>query len=124
MVVGCDPIDWHMPAARNAAVVRGRCHPVSDARDRSDLRVTDELLADAERLLGRLHAEFGAIAAHRDELRHVWGADDVAGAMGAFVDNWSWYRKKLLGRIESVGTLVGSARETFHATDRRLAKAG
>lgn len=92
--------------------------------DLSDLRVTDELLADAERLLGRLHTEFGGIAAHRDELRHVWGADAVAGAMDGFVDNWAWYRKKLLGRIESVGTLVGSARETFHATDRRLAKAG
>ena len=90
----------------------------------TDLRVTDEVLADAERLLGRLYGEFRGISAHRDELREVWGAAEVADAMGAFVDNWSWYRKKLLTRIESVGGLVGSARETFRETDQRLAQAG
>jgi hypothetical protein len=87
----------------------------------TDLRVTDDVLADAERLLGMLHAEFGSIDGQRDDLRHIWGADPVAGAMGSFVDNWSWHRKKLLGGIESVGGLVGSARETFRRTDRHLA---
>lgn len=83
--------------------------------------MTDGVLADAERLLGRLHAEFAAIGGHRDELRQVWGSADVAGAMGEFVDDWSSYRRKLLGGIESVGHLVGSARETFRRTDLRLA---
>lgn len=87
----------------------------------TDLRVTDEVLADAERLLGRLHSEFGGIAEHRDDLRHIWGASPMAHAMDAFVDNWSWHRGRLLGGIESVGGLVGSARETFRRTDQRLA---
>jgi len=90
----------------------------------TDLRVTDEVLGDAERLLGRLSGEFRGIADQRDELREVWGAAEVAGAMGAFVDNWAWHRKKLLTGIESVGALVGSARETFRETDQRLAQAG
>jgi hypothetical protein len=90
----------------------------------TDLVVTDDVLADAERLLTRLHAEFSGIGHHRDDLRHVWGANDVAGAMDAFVDNWSWHRKKLLNDIESVGGLVSSARETFRETDRHLARTG
>ncbi|MYS24366.1 hypothetical protein GA0115240_163540 [Streptomyces sp. DvalAA-14] len=90
----------------------------------SDLQVTDEVLGDAERLLGKLHAEFRTISAHRDELHDIWGAGAVADAMDAFVDNWSWYRKKLLTHIESVGGLVGSARETFRQTDHRLAQTG
>lgn len=88
----------------------------------TDLKVTDGVLADAERQLAKLHAEFRGIGAHRDELRPVWGSGAVAGAMDAFVDNWSWYRKKLLAGIESVGGLVGSARDTFRETDRQLAK--
>jgi hypothetical protein len=90
----------------------------------TSLRVTDDVLADAERLLARLHAEFSGIAAHRDELRHAWGSGAVAGAMGSFVDNWSWYRKKLLADVESVGGLVSSARETFREADQRLARTG
>lgn len=90
----------------------------------TDLEVTDSVLADAEGLLGRIHAEFSGIGEHRDELRHAWGSGAMAGAMGSFVDNWSWYRKKLLTSIESVGGLVGSARETFRQTDQQLAKAG
>jgi hypothetical protein len=90
----------------------------------NDLTVTDSVLADAERLLSTLHHEFGAIAEHRDDLRHIWGAEPVAHAMDAFVDNWAWYRKKLLARIESVGGQVGSARETFRRTDQHLAAAG
>jgi hypothetical protein len=90
----------------------------------TDLVVTDDVLADAERLLTRLHSEFGGIGHHRDELRQVWGSGAVAGAMDSFVDNWSWYRKKLLGSIESVGGLVSSARETFRETDRHLARTG
>jgi hypothetical protein len=89
----------------------------------TDLQVTDEVLADAERLLAKLHTEFRTVAAHRDELHDAWGAAPVADAMDAFVDNWSWYRKKLLTRIESVGGLVGSARDTFRQTDQRLARA-
>ncbi|MEE4545434.1 hypothetical protein V2S66_26130 [Streptomyces sp. V4-01] len=87
----------------------------------ADLRVTDEVLADAERLLSRLHGEFRGIAEHRDDLRQVWGAAPVAHAMDAFVDNWSWHRGRLLAGIESVGGLVGEARETFRRTDRQLA---
>jgi hypothetical protein len=90
----------------------------------TDLRVTDHVLDDAERLLAKLHAEFSGISAHRDDLRPVWGSEAVAGAMDAFVDNWAWYRKKLLTRMETVGGLVGSARETFRATDRHLANLG
>jgi len=90
----------------------------------TDLKVTDDVLADSERLLTRLHSEFGGIGHHRDDLRHVWGAGEVAGAMDSFVDNWSWYRKKLLSSIESVGGLVSSSRETFRETDRHLAKTG
>ncbi|SEN07858.1 hypothetical protein [Actinacidiphila rubida] len=90
----------------------------------TDLRVTDDVLADAERLLAQLHAEFGGIRHHRDDLRHVWGSGAVSGAMDSFVDNWSWYRKKLLSSIESVGGLVSSARDTFREADRHLAKTG
>lgn len=88
----------------------------------SDLEVTDDVLAEAERLLVQLHAEFGGIGAHRDEVRHIWGSSRVAGAMDSFVDNWSWHRKKLQARIESVGALVSSARETFRETDHHVAK--
>jgi hypothetical protein len=88
----------------------------------ADLRVTDDVLGDAERQLAALHAEFRTIAAHRDDLRPVWGSAAVAGAMDDFVGNWSWYRRKLLARIETVGGLVASARETFRETDRRLAR--
>lgn len=88
----------------------------------TDLRVTDHVLGDAERQLVKLHAEFRGISAHRDDLRPVWGSGAVAGAMDAFIDNWSYYRRKLLADIESVGGLVGSARETFKETDRHLAK--
>jgi hypothetical protein len=90
----------------------------------TDLRVTDHVLGDAERQLVKLHAEFGGISAHRDGLRPVWGSAEIAGAMDAFVDNWVWYRKKLLSGIESVGGLVASARETFRETDHHLAKSG
>jgi hypothetical protein len=90
----------------------------------ADLKVTDQVLADAERLLAKLHHEFSGIKAHRDELHHIWGSGAVAGAMDSFVNNWAWYRKKLLSGIESVGGLVGSARETFKQTDEHLAKSG
>ncbi|WP_405582709.1 hypothetical protein [Streptomyces sp. NBC_01190] len=90
----------------------------------TDLQVTDAVLAEAERLLSALHGEFRTISARRDDLHDAWGAAAIDGAMDAFVDNWSWYRKKLLSRIESVGGLVGSARETFRRTDQRLAQTG
>ncbi|MFF7155543.1 hypothetical protein [Streptomyces sp. NPDC008139] len=90
----------------------------------ADLKVTDQVLADSERLLTKLHFEFKSIKAHRDDLHHIWGSGAVAGAMDAFVNNWAWYRKKLIGGIESVGGLVGAARETFKQTDEHLAKSG
>ncbi|WNI15960.1 hypothetical protein [Actinacidiphila sp. ITFR-21] len=90
----------------------------------SDLQVTQEVLTDTERLLGRLYGEFRTVSAHRDALHDAWGCGEVAAAMGAFVDNWSWYRKRLLTRIEAVGGLAGSARETFRSTDQRLAQGG
>lgn len=90
----------------------------------TDLKVTDQVLAECERRLSALRAEFTGISAHRDDLRHVWGSADMAGAMAAFVDNWAWYRKKLLSGIESVGGLVTSARETFRETERQLVTRG
>ena len=90
----------------------------------SDLVVKDELLEDSEKRLRRLSHEFDEanIAHHKDEIRHIWGCDTLADTMGDFVDNWDYYRKKLLGNINSVGEMVSATREAFNSTDEKLKK--
>ncbi|PWI45902.1 hypothetical protein [Streptomyces sp. ICBB 8177] len=87
----------------------------------ADLQVDDRVLADSERRLSRLHGEFARLGGQRDSLHAELGAPAMAGAMDEFFDNWSHYRKKLLGSIESVGTLVSQTRSTFRRVDERLA---
>ena len=87
----------------------------------ADLRVNDEVLADSERRLSRLHTEFSHLDGQRDHLDSMWGAPDVKGAMGGFFDNWSHYRKKLLTTIESVGGMVTDTRKVFREADAKLA---
>ncbi len=90
----------------------------------ADLRVNDQVLADSELRLSRLHRELGHLDDERDGLQASWGASVVADAMDGFFDNWSHYRGKLLTGMEAVGTLVSQTRATFGAVDERLARHG
>ena len=89
----------------------------------SDLIVNDEVLADSEHRLTRLHAEFQHLDDQKKELYGLWGSGDIADAMNDFFDNWSYKRKKLLSSIEDVGGMVTDTRKAFRDTDDKLAKA-
>lgn len=88
----------------------------------ADLQVDDQVLADSERRLNRLHTVFGHLDDQKDDLHAIWGAPAVTAAIGGFFDNWSHYRKKLLTTIEAVGGMVTDARKVFHEADGKLAK--
>lgn len=88
----------------------------------ADLQVNEQVLADSERRLSRLHRELRHLGGRRDALRTAWGAEEVADAMDDFCDNWTRYRGKLLAGMEAVGTLVDRTRTTFREADERLAR--
>lgn len=88
----------------------------------ADLQVNDEVLADSERRLNRLHSEFNHLDDQKGDLELIWGAPVVEAAMGNFFDNWSHYRKKLLTTIEAVGGMVTDTRKVFREADGKLAK--
>lgn len=88
----------------------------------SDLQVNDEVLADSERRLNRLHTEFSHLDGEKSQLDSIWGAPAVKGSMDGFFDNWTHYRKKLLTTIEAVGGMVTDTRKVFREADGKLAK--
>jgi hypothetical protein len=49
------------------------------------------------------------------------GSGDVAGAMDNFAGNWSVHRKKLLGNMQNVQSMVQGALTDFPETDRKAA---
>ncbi|MGB8942277.1 MAG: hypothetical protein WCD21_18845 [Streptomyces sp.] len=88
----------------------------------SDLTVDYEFLRSCERQLGNLHLTFKNIENRRDDMEKHWGAGNIAGAMGDFVDNWDDYRTRLVEGLESTGKLVAETKKSFEALDDELAK--
>ena len=86
----------------------------------TDLKVDYSLLDQSQTSLQRIASEFGSCEATRDELAHVWGSHDVAGAMRGFVNNWDRHRGQLLDKINNVGQMCAASAETFRCADLAL----
>ncbi|WP_328495773.1 hypothetical protein OHS59_25835 [Streptomyces sp. NBC_00414] len=88
----------------------------------ADLRVNVELLSESESRLKNLKKEFNNLGNRADDMRPYWGSDDIADAMGEFVDNWDDYRAKMIDNIDTVGKLAKSTMDGFGGLDGDLAK--
>ncbi|WP_326694262.1 MULTISPECIES: hypothetical protein [unclassified Streptomyces] len=88
----------------------------------SDLTVDDSLLLKSARSLKKIQYEFEHTEDHQEDLKHIWGAQQIASAMDDFADNWSYHRKQLLESIKTVGTLTEKCHESFQELDHRLEK--
>ena len=86
----------------------------------SDLVIDYQLLQDCSASLTAIHQEFDGVGGHEKDLTGIWGSSDIAHAMDDFAGNWDYHRKKILGSIESLGTMVDTTVKAFQDADKQL----
>jgi hypothetical protein len=87
----------------------------------SDLRISYSDLESTKAALGGLITDLENIQTNQSEYDGAMGSGDVSGAMDNFAGNWSIHRKKLLGKMQNLDSMVDAALTEFPATDRKAA---
>jgi len=87
----------------------------------ADLVVDYNLLGQTESSLNGLTREFTDIKAQEHAYFGDWGSGDIASAMDDFAGNWDYHRKKLLGSMQSLATMVKQCQSGFCKADTTLA---
>jgi hypothetical protein len=86
----------------------------------SDLIVDYQVLEQSEQLLGRLQQQIGgsstSLATDAD-----WGFGGVTSAMGGFYGDWSYHRKQIMDRMQTLHTMSTQSRQAFQGADAKLA---
>ena len=88
----------------------------------TDLRISYPDLESTKSTLNSLVNEFQNIQTQQSQYDWAMGSGDVAGAMGNFAGNWDYHRKKLLGKMQNLDSMVSEALTQFQKTDHDLAK--
>jgi len=86
----------------------------------SDLIVDYQVLEQSEQLLARLHQQIDGSSASL-AVDSDWGFGDVTSAMGGFYGDWSYHRKQILDRMETLHTMSRQSRQAFQGADAKLA---
>lgn len=87
----------------------------------SDLRISYGELESTTGMLGGLITDLENIQASESAYDGAMGSSDISGAMDNFAGNWSVHRKKLLGQMDGLHSMVDAALTQFPATDRKTA---
>lgn len=87
----------------------------------SDLRISYSELESTRATMGALIGDLENIQANQSAYDGAMGSGDIAGAMDNFAGNWSIHRKKLLGKMKNLNSMVGAALTEFPKTDREAA---
>jgi hypothetical protein len=88
----------------------------------TDLRISYPDLESTKSTLNSLVNEFQNIQTRQSGYDWAMGSGDVAGAMDNFAGNWDYHRKKLLGKMQNLDSMVSAALTEFQKTDHDLAK--
>jgi hypothetical protein len=86
----------------------------------TDLKVSYQLLEEAERSLSSLRQEFNSLQAQDQGEAASLGSADIVSAMAGFADNWEFHRRALVGSMEALGAMLQDARQKFQSTDNSL----
>lgn len=86
----------------------------------SDLIIDYRLLHDCSASLTAIRQELDGIGRHEKDLTGIWGSVDIAHAMNDFAGNWDYHRKKILGSIVALGTMVDTTAKAFQDADKQL----
>jgi hypothetical protein len=89
-------------------------------RAMTDLKVDYALLDQSEVTLSGLVSEFENIKAQESAYDGAMGSGDIASAMDSFAGNWDYHRKKLVGSIQALGTMINQTKQAFDTTDGKL----
>jgi hypothetical protein len=87
----------------------------------SDLIVDYQVLEQSEQLLARLHQQISAGSGGSVTMDSDWGFGGVMSAMGGFYGDWSYHRRQILGRMETLHTMTRQSRQAFQGADEKLA---
>jgi hypothetical protein len=69
----------------------------------ADLKVVGEVLSESASALGASRSELDGIERRRDEIRDIWGHDEVRGAMHEFASNMDYDVDPVPGDPVAVG---------------------
>jgi hypothetical protein len=86
----------------------------------TDLKVSYQLLDEAERSLSSLRQEFSSLQAQAQGGAASLGSADVVSAMAGFAGNGEYHRRELVSSIEALGQMLQDARQKFQSTDNNL----
>lgn len=86
----------------------------------SDLIVDYQALERSEQLLARLHQQISGASASL-AVDSDWGFAGITSAMGGFYGDWSYHRKRILDRMETLHTMSRQSRQAFQDADAKLA---
>jgi hypothetical protein len=86
----------------------------------ADLIVDYQLLDTTESSLGSLSKEFQGLQALEKGYDGAIGSGDIASAMDDFAGNWDYHKKRLVGSMQALGTMVHQTKQTFQDTDSKL----
>jgi hypothetical protein len=86
----------------------------------ADLKVDYALLDQSEVSLSGLVSEFEHIKAQESSYDGAMGSGDIASAMDDFAGNWDYHRKKLVGSLHALGSMINQTKQSFDDTDAKL----
>jgi predicted methyltransferase MtxX (methanogen marker protein 4) len=86
----------------------------------TDLKVDYTLLDQSETSLSSLVSDFQNIKAQESSYDGALGSGDIASAMDSFAGNWDYHRKKLVGSMQALGTMISQTKQAFTQTDTKL----
>ncbi len=71
----------------------------------TDLKVSYQLLDEAERSLSSLRQEFSGLQTQDQGEAGSLGSADVVSAMAGFASDWEYHRRELVSSIEVLGQM-------------------
>jgi hypothetical protein len=87
----------------------------------TDLRISYNDLESTSATLGGLIKDLENLQPDQSRYDKAMGSGDIAGAMDNFAGNWSIHRKKLLGNMQNLRSMVRAALTEFPKTDQKAA---
>jgi hypothetical protein len=88
----------------------------------TDLRISYQDLEATKSTMDSLVGEFQNIQTQQAQYDGAMGSGDVAGAMDNFAGNWDYHRKKLIGKMTDLDSMVADTLKEFQKTDSDLTK--
>jgi hypothetical protein len=86
----------------------------------ADLKVDYARLQHSQETARSLSSAFDRLPKDVDRNQHIWGDDEVRGAMGEFAHNWDYRRTVLADQLKEYADKVGSCLKAFQEADDKL----